>query len=172
METDEFDDKRRRQPNLPTFEIERCEDDEDYEDMDEEQRRAEERRKVPPLRIIFNKNNGEESSKNVSPSADGPSSSTGTPNRKRPMRKAPNAGTSSEKRPNSGSIRMTRGQLAKQAVTTNDGTGMLTGKRARATRRNVTSSNAVASRALTPKREREVSQAPSTSSAIQNDQAG
>lgn len=65
--------------------------------------------------------------------------------------------------------RLTRGQLAKQVVPHSEGLG--TGKRPRATRRNINASG-TPSRALTPKREREVSQAPSTSSAVQADQTG
>jgi hypothetical protein len=181
METDEFEDKRRsgrgsQSSALPTFEIERCDDDED-EEMDEEQRRAEERRKVPPLRIVFSKNS-DDTSKTLSPSIsagpDGQQSTSATPNRKRAAKKTPTTGT--EKR-GASSTRITRGQLAKQTVDVKDGgTGsLLSGKRPRATRRNVVGANTlntVATRALTPKREREVSQAPSTSSAIQNDQAG
>jgi hypothetical protein len=83
--------------------------------------------------------------------------------------------TTNEKRPGSTTGRITRGQLARQTIAVpespSDGRTPTSGKRPRPTRRTIAS--AVASRALTPKRDREVSQAPSTSSAIiQNDQAG
>jgi hypothetical protein len=173
METDELEAK----PAVPTFEIERC-DDEEYE-MDEEQadqRRSDDRRKVPPLRIIFNKNsNGEESSKTLSPSISmnqSDAQTSGTPIRKRQTRKLLNA---SEKR--SASTRITRGQLAKQTVNPDEENGKVPGRRPRGGRRGALAGMSVSmtgfsSRALTPQREREVSQAPSTSSAVQNDQTG
>ncbi|KAI6183097.1 MPN domain-containing protein [Aphelenchoides bicaudatus] len=180
MDVEEYghDNKRRsaQRPSVPTFEIERCDDEELDETESNDGQSVDERRKVPPLRILLNKNGGD-SSKNLSPSLSTSSGALdaqvdGTPTgggiRKRAARKkAAGAGAAAnEKR----LTRLTRGQLLarKQPVPHSEG---LSAKRPRATRRNIGASGP-SSRALTPKREREVSQAPSTSSAVQADQTG
>lgn len=64
-------------PALPTFEIERCDDDEEDEGQSNENHEC---RKVPPLRISLNKN-AEGDSKTLSPSIG--EGQNATPNRKR-----------------------------------------------------------------------------------------